>query len=71
MKRILVTGAKGFVGKNLIVALKRRGDNDVIEYDLDSPAGLLEEGLAKGDVIYHLVGVKAGAPSSRSGFMKG
>jgi UDP-2-acetamido-2,6-beta-L-arabino-hexul-4-ose reductase len=57
MERILVTGAKGFIGKNLIVSLKRRGDVDVIEYDLDSPAGLLEEGLAKADVIYHLAGV--------------
>jgi len=55
--KILVTGAKGFIGKNLIVSLKRRDDVDVIEYDLDSPAGLLEEGLAKADVIYHLAGV--------------
>jgi UDP-2-acetamido-2,6-beta-L-arabino-hexul-4-ose reductase len=55
--KILVTGAKGFIGKNLIVALKRRGEFDVIEYDLDSPTGLLEEGLAKSDVIYHLAGV--------------
>ena len=57
MKTVLVTGAKGFIGKNLVVALKRRGAVDVIEYDLDSPAGLLEEGLAKADVIYHLAGV--------------
>ena len=57
MKSVLVTGAKGFIGKNLIVALKRRADVDVIEYDLDSPAGLLEEVLAKADVIYHLAGV--------------
>lgn len=57
MKSVLVTGAKGFIGKNLIVSLKRRADVDVIEYDLDSPAGLLEEGLAKADVIYHLAGV--------------
>jgi UDP-2-acetamido-2,6-beta-L-arabino-hexul-4-ose reductase len=57
MLTILVTGAKGFIGKNLIVSLKRRGDVDVIEYDLDSPAGLLDEGLSKADVIYHLAGV--------------
>jgi UDP-2-acetamido-2,6-beta-L-arabino-hexul-4-ose reductase len=57
MKRILVTGAKGFVGKNLVVALTRRDDVDVIEYDVDSPAGLLEEGLSKADVVYHLAGV--------------
>lgn len=57
MKTFLVTGAKGFIGKNLVVALKRRADVDVIEYDLNSPADLLEEGLAKADVIYHLAGV--------------
>jgi len=57
MKRILVTGAKGFVGENLVVALTRRDDVDVIEYDVDSLAGLLEEGLSKADVIYHLAGV--------------
>lgn len=57
MKTVLVTGAKGFVGKNLVVVLKRRAEVDVIEHDLDSPASLLEEGLAKADVIYHLAGV--------------
>ncbi len=55
--KVLVTGAKGFIGKNLIVALKRRADLEIIEHDLDSPAGLLEEGLGKSDVIYHLAGV--------------
>jgi len=55
--KVLVTGSKGFIGKNLIVVLKRRIDVDVIEHDLNSPAGLLEEGLAKADVIYHLAGV--------------
>ena len=57
MKFVLVTGAKGFIGKNLIVSLKRRGDVEVIEYDVDSPAGLLSEGLAKAEVIFHLAGV--------------
>ena len=55
--KILVTGAKGFIGKNLIVSLKRRSGFDIIEYDLDSQAGTLEEGLAKADIIYHLAGV--------------
>ncbi|MGB5217844.1 MAG: NAD-dependent epimerase/dehydratase family protein, partial [Smithella sp.] len=52
-----VTGAKGFIGKNLVVDLKRSADVNVIEHDLDSPAGFLDEGLAKADVIYHLAGV--------------
>jgi len=55
--KILVTGARGFIGKNLIVALKRRADMEVIEYDLDSPASLLEESLSRVDVIFHLAGV--------------
>lgn len=45
MKAVLVTGAKGFVGRNLVVVLKRRGDVEVIEYDIDSPPGTLDEGL--------------------------
>jgi UDP-2-acetamido-2,6-beta-L-arabino-hexul-4-ose reductase len=57
MKSVLVTGAKGFIGKNLIVALKRRTDVEVIEYDIDSPSGALDEGLNRADVIYHLAGV--------------
>jgi len=55
--KVLVTGAKGFVGRNLSVALKRRADVELIEYDIDSPEGLLEESLSKVDVIYHLAGV--------------
>jgi UDP-2-acetamido-2,6-beta-L-arabino-hexul-4-ose reductase len=55
--KVLVTGAKGFIGKNLIVALKRMADVEVIEYDLDFQADLLERGLTKADVIFHLAGV--------------
>jgi UDP-2-acetamido-2,6-beta-L-arabino-hexul-4-ose reductase len=57
MKTILVTGAKGFIGKNLCIVLKRRTDAEVIEYDIDSPSGLLEEALSKVDVVYHIAGV--------------
>lgn len=55
--KVLVTGSKGFIGKNLIVALKRHADVEVIEYDLDSPVDFLENWLAKADVIFHLAGV--------------
>ena len=46
--KILVTGSNGFVGKNLVVTLKRRADVDLVEYDLDSPAVLLEMGRPLG-----------------------
>ena len=55
--KILVTGAKGFVGKNLVVALKRRPDTEVFECDVDSPGGNLGLYLVSADVIYHLAGV--------------
>jgi UDP-2-acetamido-2,6-beta-L-arabino-hexul-4-ose reductase len=57
MKTVLVTGAKGFIGKNLVVALKRKDDLGIIEYDIDSSPDVLAEGLRKADVIYHLAGV--------------
>ena len=34
--KILVTGAKGFVGKNLCADLKARGYDDLLEYDIDT-----------------------------------
>lgn len=67
--KILVTGAKGFIGKNLVVSLKRISDAEVIEYDLDDPTGLLDEGIAKADVIYHLAGVNR--PERIEEFIKG
>jgi UDP-2-acetamido-2,6-beta-L-arabino-hexul-4-ose reductase len=69
MISVLVTGAKGFIGTNLVVALKRRDDVDVIEHDLDSPIDRLEEGLAKADVIYHIAGVNR--PERVEEFTKG
>ena len=55
--KILITGAKGFVGRNLVVALDRIGDIDVHKFDIDSAPGMLEEGLASVEVIFHLAGV--------------
>lgn len=54
---LVVTGTKGFIGKNLVVALKRRTDLNIIEYDLDCASCILDEGLAKADVVFHLAGV--------------
>ena len=55
--KVLVTGAKGFIGRNLVVVLHRRGGINVQEYDLDSAPESLEEGLASVEVVFHLAGV--------------
>jgi UDP-2-acetamido-2,6-beta-L-arabino-hexul-4-ose reductase len=55
--KILVTGAKGFIGKNLTVALQRKPEWAISGYDLDSPKGALSEALKEADLVYHLAGV--------------
>jgi UDP-2-acetamido-2,6-beta-L-arabino-hexul-4-ose reductase len=55
--KVLVTGAKGFVGRNLVVMLGRQSGVEIITYDLDDPKSLLDEGLATAEVIFHLAGV--------------
>lgn len=55
--KVLVTGAKGFVGRNLVVMLGRLGDAEVLGYDLGDSRAVLDEGLKTADVIFHLAGV--------------
>ena len=76
---ILVTGAKGFVGKNLCENLKNIRDGkdltkdfvveNVFEYDLDSSAEELDEWCGKSDFVFNLVGVNR--PKDSSEFMSG
>ena len=78
--RILVTGAAGFVGKNLCCALKniKEGKDrtrpalaieEIYEYDIDSPAALLEEACRKSDFVFNLAGVNR--PQNPEEFMQG
>jgi UDP-2-acetamido-2,6-beta-L-arabino-hexul-4-ose reductase len=55
--KVLVTGAAGFVGRNLTVMLGRQSDVEVVGYDLGDPQSVLDEGLKTADVIFHLAGV--------------
>lgn len=67
--RILVTGAEGFIGKNLIAELKNRGYNDIFKYDKDYDSSLLEKYCREADFVYHLAGVNR--PKEQSEFMEG
>ena len=54
--KVLVTGAKGFVGRNLCLALAQMPDIEVLKYDLGDEAKL-EGLLAECDFVMHLAGV--------------
>lgn len=76
---ILVTGAKGFAGKNLCAMLQtiRDGRNktrnlqigEIYEYDLDTDPALLDTYCAKADFVFNLAGVNR--PQNPSEFMEG
>ena len=77
---ILITGAAGFVGKNLTAALEciRDGKDrthpgltigELYLYDIDSPAELLEEACSKADFVFNLAGVNR--PQNQEEFMQG
>lgn len=78
--KVLVTGAKGFVGKNLCAALnnvkqgydKTHGDlviDEVFEYDLDSTPDQLDEYCRQVDFVFNLAGVNR--PKDPKEFLEG
>ncbi len=54
--KILITGADGFVGKNLTTQLKNQGYTDLYLYDIDSNEMVLEEALRDCNFVFHLAG---------------
>lgn len=67
--KILVTGAKGFIGKNLIIELKNQKYTDIFEYDIDTDLSLLDTFCKNADFVFHLAGVNR--PQEQSEFMEG
>ena len=78
--KILITGAKGFVGKNLCVNLRNMQEgkdkrfpdlkiDEVYEYDIDTDPKMLDEWCQKCDFVFNLAGVNR--PKETSEFMEG
>lgn len=69
LMKVLVTGAGGFIGKNLTVELERREGVEVLPYDVDTPEELLEVYCRECGFVYNLAGVNR--PENTEDFMKG
>lgn len=69
MKCVLVTGAAGFIGKNLVLALSRRPGIEVMGVDVDSPKATLDRALDVCEVVFHLAGVNR--PEKETEFEEG
>jgi len=67
--KILVTGAKGFVGKNLIAELRNLKYEDILEFDIDTDISLLDEYTRDCEFVFHLAGVNR--PQNEKDFMEG
>lgn len=67
--KILVTGAKGFVGKNLIKNIEVRTDYEVFPFDLDCTEEQLTEWTKACDFVVHLAGINR--PKTEDEFTKG
>ena len=78
--KVLVTGAKGFVGKNLVEALKNLKDGkdrtrpelnieEIYSYDIDSSESELDYACKNADFVFNLAGVNR--PQNPEDFIKG
>lgn len=56
-RHIVVTGSKGFIGRNLLLGLAERGHRDIRTFDRSDKPTLLSELLQWADVVVHLAGV--------------
>lgn len=67
--KILVTGANGFVGKNLIATLKTMKEHQVYSYDVENTIDDLKQYTKDCDFVFHLAGVNR--PTNPKEFYEG
>lgn len=57
MKTVLITGAEGFVGRNLRVTLQQHTNIRLLSFDVNDDTSALPSLIAEADFIFHLAGV--------------
>ncbi|ELC8451272.1 NAD-dependent epimerase/dehydratase family protein [Clostridium perfringens] len=67
--KVLVTGAKGFIGKNLVSTLDREDKYEIICIDRENSKEELEKGVLNSDFIVHLAGINR--PKNEEEFFEG
>ena len=67
--KVLVTGANGFIGKNLIVQLQEKEDIQILSFSRENPKEDLKMLVDQADFIFHLAGINR--PLSESEFYEG
>lgn len=67
--KVLITGAKGFIGKNLVSILEREDKYEIICIDRENSKEELEKGVLNSDFIVHLAGINR--PKNEEEFFKG
>ncbi|WP_447407437.1 polysaccharide biosynthesis C-terminal domain-containing protein [Clostridium perfringens] len=67
--KVLVTGAKGFIGKNLVSTLDREDKYEIICIDRENSKEELEKGVLNSDFIVHLAGINR--PKNKEEFFEG
>lgn len=67
--RVLVTGSKGFIGKNLVVHLSEMSNVEILEFDKDAKFSDIEKDIDNIDYIFHLAGVNR--PKDATEFYEG
>lgn len=66
---VLITGAEGFIGKNLVARLTALGYTNLMRYDISTPKETLKEYAANAAFVYHLAGINR--PKSADDFYTG
>lgn len=69
LMKVLVTGARGFIGKNLITELERIDNIEIFPLDIDTPIELLDDYCRECDFVFNLAGVNR--PENEEEFMEG